>query len=33
MGFEDQFDVSIVNDDKERSTKEAEELVSEFLKN
>jgi guanylate kinase len=31
MGFEDQFDVTIVNDDKEKSLVEAERLVNEFL--
>jgi guanylate kinase len=31
MGFEDQFDVTIVNDDKEKSLVEAERLVKEFL--
>lgn len=31
MGFEDQFDVTIVNDDKEKSLIEAERLVLDFL--
>ncbi len=31
MGFEDQFDVTIVNDDKNKSLIEAERLVLEFL--
>ena len=33
MGFENQFDVTIVNDDKEKSLIEAERLVLDFLAN
>jgi len=32
MGFEDKFDISLVNDNMEKSFREAEELLAEFLK-
>jgi len=32
MGFEDKFDISLVNDNMEKSFREAEDLLAEFLK-